>query len=476
MPEAPPVRQDTPQDDDDEIKAEDEDDLNDAEDDATPSQASPRPSRSATPRRRGRGRGRGGRSVRSARSRAPVSEDDAPEVAVDTPPKRRGGFRGGNRGRWANRKSGIGRANLPVDDDGNQMEVEDNEVVLPELPAGEEKVMKSGELLGGREYRVRTFKLPTHGEQLYMLSTEPARCLGYRDSYLFFQKHKMLYKVLVAEDEKIELIERGIMPNSYKGRAIGMVTARSVYREFGARVVVGGRKVIDDYDEQAARERGDVEGELADPSDRLPQPGDQYDRNKYVAWFGASNVYRSDAVGGAVTGQKGSEGKRKRIVITSDNWLFEHARSSSHFNSTLAEARKANFEGLYDIHTNVMHWPQHMQSTHARWEKINGEHANNDISCPLPSLKSVYARNFRVHDLAVEAAPETSFPAPGSEVDENSLNAIPSDILDELPVECLEALQQAQSRERDWRNKWRTEKQDGMRANFLPSFEWYPKT
>jgi len=32
---------------------------------------------------------------------------------------------------------------------------------------------------------------------LYMLSTEPARCIGFRDSYLFFQKHKLLYKIII---------------------------------------------------------------------------------------------------------------------------------------------------------------------------------------------------------------------------------------------------------------------------------------
>jgi hypothetical protein len=34
-------------------------------------------------------------------------------------------------------------------------------------------------------------------------------------------------------------------------------------------VIVGGKKITDDYDEAAARERGDVEGELAVPEDRL---------------------------------------------------------------------------------------------------------------------------------------------------------------------------------------------------------------
>lgn len=477
MVDAPPTDAATPQDDDDDNQGADDEDQNDGEDEGTPSQASPRPSRSATPRRRGRGGIRGKRGPgRPSKARAVISEDDTAEVASDAPPKRRGGFRGGNRGRWANRKSGVSRQQPPpLDDDGNPMEVEDDELVLPDLPNGADKVDKDGVLQGGREYRVRTFTIAGRGNKLYMLSTEPARCLGFRDSYLFFQKHKYLYKVLVAEEEKIDLIERGIMPNSYKGRSIGVVTARSVYREFGSKIVIGGKKIIDDYDEQTARERGDVEGELADPGDRLPATG-QYNRNQYVAWHGASSVYHSNMPNAPAAGQKGPEGKRKRIVITSDNWMFEHARNASHFNSALAEARKANFEGLYDIHTNVMQWPKHMQPTHGRWEKIGLVAEEDNDTHQLPQVDPVYSRNFRIHDFALETAPDSSLPPPGNDMDERGLSGIPPDVLDELPVECLEALRQAQERESGWRSKWRDERMDGLRANFLPSLEWYPKT
>lgn len=357
------------------------------------------------------------------------------------------------------------------------MEVVDDELVLPETTEGEAKVDKNGVLLGGREYRVRTFTIAGHGSKLYMLSTEPARCLGYRDSYLFFQKHKLLYKVLIDEDEKKDLIERELMPNSYKGRTIGVVTARSVYREFGARIVIGGKRVVDDYDEQASRQRGDVEGEIADPNDRLPPAGEPYNRNQYVAWHGASQVYHTNLPNQPAAGPKGPEGKRKRILITGDNWMFEHARSASSFNATLAQSRKANFSGLYDIHTNTVQWPKHMQSTHGRWEKVNDERADeDDKSVRLPYVEPVYARNFRIHDFAFETAPESTLVAPGVDVDENSLKAISPDVLEELPPECLEALQQAQQREASWRGKWTDEKVCGMRAHFLPSLEWFPKT
>lgn len=206
------------------------------------------------------------------------------------------------------------------------MEVVDDEVVLPEDPEGETKVDKMGNLQGGREYRCRTFRILGKGERFYMLSTEPARCIGFRDSYLFFQKHKQLYKIIIDDEAKHDLIGRQIIPHSYKGRAIGVVTARSVFREFGARIIVGGRKIIDEYQAAAARADGDVEGELADPDDQLPRGGEPYNVNQYVAWHGASSVYHSGGPSVPTPSVKVPE-PVPQIVLTDENWLLEAARS-----------------------------------------------------------------------------------------------------------------------------------------------------
>ena len=208
------------------------------------------------------------------------------------------------------------------------MDVVDDEVVLPDDPDGEKKVDKMGNLLGGREYRVRTFTILNRGDRLYMLSTEPARCIGFRDSYLFFQKHKLLYKIIIDDDAKRDLIDRDIIPHSYKGRAIGVVTARSVFREFGAKIVIGGRKVSDDYNEKAALERGDVEGDLAVPEDKLPPPGEPYNRNQYVAWHGASAVYHTGAPSVPLPSGKVVDQKKRKVTVTGDNWMIEHAREA----------------------------------------------------------------------------------------------------------------------------------------------------
>ena len=217
---------------------------------------------------------------------------------------------------------------VPLDKDGNMANVKNDEIELPLDEEGEQKVDTNGYLKGGREYRVRTFSIEDKGDRLYMLSTEPARCVGFRDSYLFFQKHKNLYKIILAEEAKKDLIERNLIPHSYKGRAIGVVTARSVFREFGARIIIGGKKIMDDYQAQAARDAGEIEGELANPDDRLPNTGEKYDRNQYVAWHGASAVYHTGAPSNPVPNGKATEGKKRKVIMTGVNWMFEHAREA----------------------------------------------------------------------------------------------------------------------------------------------------
>ena len=207
------------------------------------------------------------------------------------------------------------------------MDVVNDEADLPEDPEGALKVDQYGRLQDNRDYRVRVFTIAGRGERLYMLSTEPARCTGFRDSYLFFTKHPALYKVILTEAEKLDLIGRDLIPHSYKGRSIGCVTARSVFREFGARIVVGGKKIVDDYQVQAARDRGDVEGELADPADRHPPAGDVYNKNQYVAWHGASQVYHNNIPSVPMQVGKPVTTKRK-MNVTATNWQYEHAREA----------------------------------------------------------------------------------------------------------------------------------------------------
>jgi chromatin structure-remodeling complex protein RSC7 len=399
-----------------------------------------------------------------------------------TPIKRKRGrpAGGGFRGRAKGGPSYTTR--VPIDKEGTMMDVVDDEVDLPQDPEGEEKVDKLGNLQGDRDYRVRVFTISGRGERLYMLSTEPARCCGFRDSYLFFTKHMKLHKIIIDDNEKRDLIDREIIPHSYKGRAIGVVTARSVFREFGARIIIGGKRIIDDYYVTAAKERGDVEGELADPNDVVSEP---YNKNQYVAWHGASAVYHTGAPSVPTANGKPVPGKRK-VNITSANWQFEHARSaryvsyaqppygvltlSSRFNGNLSALRKANMQGIYDPHTNLMCYPRSTQPTHARWEEVPPEESD------VPPL---VRKHFLIVDTYVQKPMYAGLGLPGPDADflDVGVNGLPD--LDEEDVESLDpeakaAFLQAKRDEQWWRDQFGSETVHGARPDVKIGFTGVP--
>ena len=94
--------------------------------------------------------------------------------------------------------------------------------------------------------------------------------LGYRDSYLLFNKNRSLCKIIATQAEKEDLIHQEILPFSYRSRQIALVTARSIFRQFGSRGIVNGRRVRDDYWEGNARRQGcteeDLTGEISSSS------------------------------------------------------------------------------------------------------------------------------------------------------------------------------------------------------------------
>jgi hypothetical protein len=146
----------------------------------------------------------------------------------------------------------------------DQLNAEGDEYIPREIDeAGEKKITQSGFLLDGREYKCRTFYVLNRGQKLFMLATECARVLGYRDSYLLFNKNRSLYKIIATQAEKDDLIHQDILPYSYRSRQIAIVTARSMFRQFGSRVVQHGRRVRDDYWEAKARKQGFTEEDAA---------------------------------------------------------------------------------------------------------------------------------------------------------------------------------------------------------------------
>jgi hypothetical protein len=146
----------------------------------------------------------------------------------------------------------------------DQLNAEGDEYVPREHDEqGERKVSPTGHPLEGRAYKCRTFFVPNRGDKLFMLATECARVLGYRDSYLLFNKNRSLYKIIAQQPEKDDLIQQEILPYSYRSRQIAIVTAKSMFRQFGSRVIANGRRVRDDYWEAKARKQGFTEEDMA---------------------------------------------------------------------------------------------------------------------------------------------------------------------------------------------------------------------
>lgn len=247
------------------------------------------------------------------------------------------------------------------DEEGNPLQVENDEVVIAnEDEAGCSKVDKFGNLTGGREYRIRTFKLSSDDQKLYMVSTEPARLVGFRDSYLLFKNHRALFKKTCTNEEKMDLIDRGILPNSYKSRSVNLVTARSIYREFGAKIIINGKKVIDDFWEARAIENGDVSGEYADPQEL-------FNKNRY------GNLLEGSAAGGSTP----ITGKALVNYQSDPTWLYQIATQTNDYNKRLYEQRNGILNGVKDPFTNLSFYPGNTQPTRAKITKIGG--ANQSI-------------------------------------------------------------------------------------------------
>ncbi|ORZ18941.1 chromatin remodelling complex Rsc7/Swp82 subunit-domain-containing protein [Absidia repens] len=113
--------------------------------------------------------------------------------------------------------------------------------------SGETKVDKDGHLLDGRQYRVPTFQLPQRGRTLFMFSKDPAALLNFRDSFVFIKKNPKLIKIYTTDDEKNHLVDTNKLRSTFRTREISVVSARSVFKVFGHRVVKKGRRGKDDY-------------------------------------------------------------------------------------------------------------------------------------------------------------------------------------------------------------------------------------
>lgn len=276
---------------------------------------------------------------------------------------------------------------FPVDSSGAPLSVINEEYDLPDDPEGETKITEDGDLLGNRQFLVRSFTVKDKGQRKYMLSTEPARAVGFRDSYLFFQYHPNLYKFILSQDQKNELIDRGVLPYSYRSRQIALVTARSVFKEFGAKIIANGRNITDDYYATRLREEGRVvEGTyVKDQSKRGSVRGSTglefastnsiNPAKNAVEFFVRRNQNQVSSGTGVDPSSK----------MTATNWLYQHAAACSRLNSDMYYDRVRVLlierQGLRDPYTNTLHIPGSTQSSRvvARYRKpSNKQELAND--------------------------------------------------------------------------------------------------
>ncbi|KAF9954792.1 hypothetical protein BGZ70_010454 [Mortierella alpina] len=297
---------------------------------------------------------------------------------------------------------------------------EDVEEIEGEIEeAGEAKITKDGELLGGREYKCRSFKMPTRGERVYMLSMDPARVLGFRDSYLFFLKNPQLVRVNTTVEERTWMIEKGMLMANFKSKLIAVVTARSIFKSFGHRIIKKGKNRIDDYYESLAAEDDPAEDSDDDGTSRTDDG-------------------RSQVNGNAEDRQGGFLGKRKHTLLQSDestrqitdlNWLYESALAVRALNSQLQVLRKENPKFM-DPHTNIEQIPSSTQPTQCSVTAVPtptaqaSESTNGVISHVLSIPRSIGPQV----DAVVKVEIKGAAPAPPIIQDPRIWAVIPEDI------------------------------------------------
>lgn len=122
---------------------------------------------------------------------------------------------------------------------------------------GEAKINRKGDLLGSRNFLFPTFTLPSRPHAVYVLVKDLIKCLeSALSSAEFLHQNALLYGVKASPEELEFLKENRLCSSEEANDDICFVTAKSAFMLFGARVVVGGTRLVDDYWEQITKEQG----------------------------------------------------------------------------------------------------------------------------------------------------------------------------------------------------------------------------
>ncbi|KAG0084968.1 hypothetical protein BGZ93_000921 [Podila epicladia] len=282
--------------------------------------------------------------------------------------------------------------------------------------SGEAKITMNGELLGGREYKCKSFKLPDRGDKIYMLSMDPARVLGFRDSYLFFIKNPHLARIITTSEERAWMIKEGLLMPNFKNKLIAVVSARSIFKSFGARIIKNGRSKVDDYFDPG------VDGSVMDDSADEGTQGEEA-RSKTN---GATEEAPRPGPGRKRALPKAEEPAR---TVTDLTWQYEGAMTVRAFNNQLKEMRKENPKFL-DPHTNIEQGPSAFQPTQIHVQKVEHDdfRHTHEEDATKPTVVSIPRTVGPKVDTAVRVEVKGGPPGPPLINDPSVWAAIPEEI------------------------------------------------
>ncbi|KAF9377943.1 hypothetical protein CPB97_009857 [Podila verticillata] len=283
--------------------------------------------------------------------------------------------------------------------------------------SGEAKITLDGELLGGREYKCKSFKLPDRGDKIYMLSMDPARVLGFRDSYLFFIKNPHLARIITTSEERAWMIREGLLMPNFKNKLIAVVSARSIFKSFGARIIKNGRSKVDDYYEAG------VDGSVMDDS---ADEGTEQGEETKLTTNGATEEAPRAGPGRKRALPKPEEPAR---TVTDLTWQYEGAMTVRAFNNQLKEMRKENPKFL-DPHTNIEQGPLAFQPTRIHVQKVEQDDFRHtrDEDASQATVVSIPRTVGPKVDTTVKVEIKGGPPGPPLINDPNVWAAIPEDI------------------------------------------------
>lgn len=119
---------------------------------------------------------------------------------------------------------------------------------------GEKRVSAYGQLREGRTWLFNTLRFP-NSEYWFVLLIDLVKCLQYEgDEVSFLNRYDQLLALEATDDQKLFLKEKGLLKEPLP-ESVKYFTTKSAFVQFGAAVLLGGIRVLDDYWESLAREK-----------------------------------------------------------------------------------------------------------------------------------------------------------------------------------------------------------------------------